>query len=250
MRLALIRNTVANVIRLRRFPAICVFVLSLMIGHLGTAQTTDDFGSWFSYNTAGKLNAYDEESKLRWWFDGHLRFLDDSGGFTQSILRPGLGYQLTENTTAWLGYAWINTLPPSGAPVFDESRFWQQLLWSNKVGQQTLFSRSRLEQRWVETGDDTGWRFRQFVKSDRPFCEGSPWSFVAWDEAFFDLNVTDWGQQGSLSQNRLFLGLGRKLNGANKPKFEIGYLNQFERRKSAPGDRFNHIVSANWFFTF
>lgn len=212
-------------------------------------QSVHDFGSWFSANTQGKLNRCGEDSPLRWWFDGHLRYLDDSDGFNQSIFRPGLGYQLTPNTNVWFGYAWINELPANGAPVFDENRIWQQVLWSNKVGQQTLYSRSRLEQRFVETGDDTGWRFRQFVKLDRPFCTGSPLSVVAWDEGFFDLNETDFGQNGSFSQNRLFVGIGRKFNGLNSPKLEIGYLNQFLRRNSAD-DRFNHILSVNWFWNF
>ena len=223
--------------------------LALLFCHSGSAQSVHDFGSWFSVNTQGKCDPCSEHAKLRWWFDGHLRYLDDSDGFNQSIFRPGLGYQLNSNTNVWVGYAWINELPTSGDPVFDENRLWQQLLWSKKVRRQTLFSRSRLEQRWVETGDDTGWRFRQFVKTDRPFHKDSLLSFVAWDEAFFDLNETDWGQQGTFSQNRLFLGFGRKFLGPNSPKIEIGYLNQFIRRKSGD-DRFNHIVSTNWFWTF
>ena len=214
-----------------------------------TAQTVHDFGSWFSVNTQGKINRCGEDSCFRWWFDGHLRYLDDSDGFNQSIFRPGLGYQLTPNANIWIGYAWINELPANGNPVFDENRIWQQVLWSDKVGPQTLYSRSRLEQRFVETGDDTGWRFRQFVKMDRPFRPGSPLSFVIWDEGFFDLNETDFGQNGSFSQNRVFVGIGRKFNGARSPKLEIGYLNQFLRRKSAD-DRFNHILSLNWFWNF
>jgi hypothetical protein len=217
--------------------------------HHCNGQTVHDFGSWFSVNTQGKCNPCAENSKLRWWFDGHLRYLDDSDGFNQSIFRPGLGYQLNPNTNVWIGYAWINELPANGNPVFDENRIWQQLIWSKKVGQRALMSRSRLEQRFVETGSDMGWRFRQFCKMDRPFHEESSLSFVAWDEMFFDLNETDWGQQGSFSQNRLFVGLGKKFCGPNKPKVEIGYLNQFLRRKSAD-DRFNHILSVNWFWTF
>ncbi|MFK7770274.1 MAG: DUF2490 domain-containing protein [Mariniblastus sp.] len=226
------------------------FCIVVMTCSVGRGQTVDDFGAWFSLNTQGKWNPNDEQSKLRWWFDGHLRYLDDADGFNQSIFRPGIGYQLTPNTNVWLGYAWINELPANGNPVFDENRIWQQALWSKKVGRQKLFSRSRLEQRFVETGDDTGWRFRQFFKMDRPLYEESASSFVVWDEAFLDLNETDWGQQGSFSQNRLFVGFGRKFNGGQGPKIEIGYLNQFLRRKSGGGDRFNHILSVNWFFTF
>ena len=228
----------------------CMVVVSVLTCRTCIAQNVDDFGAWFSINTQGKMPWRPEESKLRWWFDGHLRYFDDTNGFGQSIFRPGLGYQLNQDTQVWLGYAWINTMPPvTGASLVNENRFWQQLIWSKKVGRQTLLSRSRLEQRFVETGSDTGWRFRQFLKSDRPFHEESPFSFVIWDEAFFALNSTDWGQQGTFGQNRLFLGLGFKMNGPNKPKFEIGYLNQFIRRRAAD-DRFSHLVSANWFCTF
>ena len=217
-------------------------LLVLIASNSSRAQTVHDFGSWFSLNTQGKLNLRQEGGKLLWWFDGHLRYLDDSDGFHQSILRPGIGYQLNPDTNLWLGYAWINTLPTSGAAVFDEHRIWQQLMWSQKFEQFSFLSRSRFEQRFVETGDDTGLRFRQFLKVDRPLYQDSPLGLVVWNEAFFTLNETDWGQQGSLGQNRLFAGLGRKFAGPNKPKLEVGYLNQFIRRKSAT-DRMSHIIS-------
>ena len=212
------------------------------------AQTVHDFGSWFSLNTQGDLKLR-ESSKMRWWFDGHLRYLDDSGGFHQSIFRPGLGYQLNENTNVWAGYAWINELPTSGADIFNEHRSWQQLIWTPSVGSLSLMSRSRFEQRFVSTGEDTGLRFRQFLKADCPLTSGSRTSFVVWDEMFVDLNETDWGQQGTFSQNRLFVGLGRKFKGPHKPKIEVGYLNQYIRRVSAP-DRMSHIFSVNWFCTY
>jgi len=223
--------------------------MALLLCDRSTGQTVDDFGAWFSVNTQGKFKNRAPESRLRWWFDGHLRYLDDSDGFNQSIFRPAIGYQLTPNTNVWIGYAWINELPASGNPVFDENRLWQQALWSKQVGKQKLFSRSRLEQRFVETGDDTGWRFRQFFKADRPLYEQSPVSLVAWNEAFFDLNTTDFGQQGTFSQNRLFLGLGKKFDGPRSTKLEVGYLNQFLRSRGG-GDRFNHILSMNWFLSF
>lgn len=213
------------------------------------AQTIHDFGSWFSLNTQGKVRRCGEESRLLWWFDGHLRYLDDTEGFHQSIFRPGVGYQATSTINLWAGYGWINTLPNGGTELQDEHRIWQQFMWSPKFANCSFIWRSRFEQRFLETGDDMGLRFRQFFKVDKPFHCDSPFSFVVWNETFLDLNETDWGQQGRLGQNRLFLGIGKKLNGLNKPKFEIGYLNQLNRNK--PGDdRINHILSLNWFFTF
>ena len=229
------------------------FALALFLACIpqtAQGQTENDGGAWFSINTQGiLLSDSPRKSNLRWWFDGHLRYLDDSGGYHQSIIRPALGYALSADATLWMGYAYINELPVSGADVFSENRIWEQLTWNFHCDHATLFTRSRLEQRFVETGDDTGWRFRQFVKVDRPIFEDARLSVVVWDEAFFDLNRTDWGQQDRFSQNRAFVGFGWQFDGRGQPKIEIGYLNQFLSRRSRD-DRFNHIASLNWFLTY
>ena len=191
------------------FSKTCMTALSLIFLAFGfclnsQAQTIHDFGSWFSLNTQGKVNRCNDESRLLWWFDGHLRYLDDTEGFHQSIFRPGVGYQLTPNTNLWAGYGWINTLSNGATELRDEHRIWQQFMWSPKFENCSFIWRSRFEQRFLETGDDMGLRFRQFFKVDRPFHCNSPFSFVAWNETFLDLNETDWGQQGRLGQNRLF----------------------------------------------
>jgi hypothetical protein len=235
---------------LQRLGGMIILLAVLGQANIGLAQSGQDGGVWFSANTQGVLgDRCAQKPGLRWWFDGHLRYLDDSGGYNQSIIRPALGYAINPNTALWWGYAWINELPTSGAPAFNENRMWEQLTWSRKCQRASMLSRTRLEQRFVETGDDTGWRFRQLFKVDRPLDFQPRLSLVAWDEAFFDLNSTDWGQQGSFSQNRLFIGMGWKFSGKNKPKIEVGYLNQFLRRQSA-FDQSNHIASLNWFWTF
>lgn len=56
------------------------------------AQTINDAGQWNALFARGSV--FDEGSpaeNLRWWYDGHLRLRDDSGGFNQSIVRPGIG---------------------------------------------------------------------------------------------------------------------------------------------------------------
>lgn len=234
------------------------FVAALLVAHVmfcvggspGWAQTGHDGGAWLSINTQGVVgDRCPNQPGLRWWFDGHLRYLDDSGGYHQSIIRPALGYAITPNAALWWGYAWINELPTSGAPAFSENRMWEQLTWARECERATLSTRSRLEQRFVETGSNTGWRFRQLVKVDRPLERQPHLSLVAWDEAFFELNSTDWGQQDSFAQNRVFAGIGWRCSGKNSPKIEVGYLNQFLRRKGAD-DQFNHVASLNWFWTF
>ena len=211
-----------------------------------TAQTLDDTGLWFAAFGNGKFESHPEDSPLRWWFDAHYRLRDDSGGFNQSIIRPGLGYAFAENQALWAGYAWIRTSPVVGGD-FDEHRFWQQWTATPSLGDWLCLHRSRFEQRWVETGDDVGLRWRQLARAQRILSDCPQWSFVLWDEVFFNLNNTDWGARSGLDQNRAFIGLGYKTCPDARVRTEVGYLNQFVNRQGGL-DEMNHILSINFFF--
>lgn len=210
------------------------------------AQTVDDTGLWFAALGNGKFESLQKESSLRWWFDTHYRLRDDTDGFNQSIVRPGIGYALSETQTVWAGYGWIRTSPIFGDD-FDEHRFWQQWTATPSAGDWKFLHRSRFEQRWVESGDDVGLRWRQLVRGQRILKRCPEWSLVLWDEAFFNLNDTDWGAQSGFDQNRAFLGFGFKNSASSRVRTEIGYLNQFINREGND-DALNHILSINFFF--
>jgi hypothetical protein len=237
----------------RRLAAIVsVVVVPCMFVAPGEAygQTIDDTGQWLALFARGDLGHEGDgywSDRLKWWFDGHARFFDDTDGFGQSIVRPGIGYALTESAAVWMGYGWIRSSPGSG-PDFDEHRIWQQLTWSTEFAPYTLGLRSRLEQRIVETGSETGWRFRQLVSLRRPVPCVPPLSLVVWDEAFFHLNDTDWGAESGFDQNRLFLGFGYKCDPDSPSRVEIGYLNQYVNR-SGRDDLSNHLLSMNFYWS-
>lgn len=203
------------------------------------AQESDE-GAWFAFAGQGRLPDASSDQRLRWWFDAHARFFEGSDGFETGILRPGLGYDLNPDTTAWMGYAWIRNDPPAGG--FDEHRIWQQLTWGKRYDWGIPFSRTRLEQRFDERGSDVGWRLRQFVRWTRPVASGSRLGWRVWDEAFLDLNDTDWGQDVGLNQNRAFSGLGWTLDRSGRHTLEVGYLNQYLARDGAD-DASNHILA-------
>jgi hypothetical protein len=214
----------------------------LALAPAGAAQGLDqDLGIWTAFAGQGSLRSGGEKTRWRWWFDAHARFQHQSDGFEQSIVRPGLGYDLSPEATAWLGYAWIVTDPEAGGS-FDEHRVWQQLTWGRTIDAGAVFSRTRLEQRWLETGDDVGWRLRQFLRLARPVSEGSHLAWRFWDEGFFDLNDTDWGAHSGFAQNRLFAGLGWTFEDAEHLTLEFGYLNQLIYRRSAD-DSMNHVLA-------
>ena len=221
-------------------------LVSLMAPSPSRADPQENAGGWIMGMASGDFERVDSRlERARWWLDVQGRFRDDSDGFHQSLFRPGLGLDVSELVSVWAGYAWIRTEPRSGRNS-DEHRIWQQLLWTPRLGSVSVQSRTRLEQRFVSTGDDTGWRVREFVKLARPFSFEPRLSLIGYDEVFFDLNDTGFGQDAGFAQNRLFAGLGWRLDGAGRVVAEFGYLNQFINVRSGR-DTMNHLVSLNLF---
>lgn len=230
---------------MRRFTCLLCWGLWLTCtSQLAVAQTVNDAGLWLA--AFGQDDIGSKESQWRWWFDGHLRYFDDTDGFAQSIVRPALGRKLTDKLVVWGGYGWIHTSPIVGDD-FDEHRIWQQLTWTHTRDEWTIVLRPRLEQRLVETGDDLGWRFRQFVRVQRQLPSHPRLSLIGWNEFFFHLNDTDWGTRTGFDQNRVFAGLGIKRDPRSRVRTEVGYLHQNLDLPTA-ADRSHHILSINVYY--
>lgn len=204
---------------------------------------TSDFQAWSALALSGTPS---DESRFLLWFDGHARFRDDAGRLGVSIIRPGIGWRVSESLDLWLGYARV-VARAGGAPDVEEDRVWQQAtypisaVWGGK-----LSGRSRLEQRFRDSQDDTGWRIRQFLRWEKPLAsEGL--SVVLWDELFVDLNNTNWGQDTGFGQNRLFAGLARRWSQGMRA--EIGYLHN-AINTAGPNNASNHNLSASLFISF
>lgn len=224
--------------------ALLAMALLSLAPRAARCQAVADVGQWTALFAQESFDA--ESGPLKWWFDGHVRLLDDADGFNQSIVRPGIGWSLSEDLTVWGGYGWIHTSPVAGDD-FDEHRIWQQLTWSRSHEAWTLALRPRLEQRFLETGDDVGWRFRQLVRVQNDLPNLPRLSFVTWDEIFFNLSDSDWGARSGFDQNRVFVGFGWKHRPESRLRTEIGYLNQTIDSPSS-ADRVNHILSINFYY--
>lgn len=216
-----------------------LLVAALALGLLAaTPALADDHDAqaWGNVTWQGPVSG-----KLLLWAEAQERFGDDVGRLSQSILRPGVGWQASKTVQLWAGYGRI-TNHNRGADV-SEDRTWQQLSWNaGQVGGGTLTTRTRMEQRWVETGSDAGWRLRQLVKYSRPVKPGADLHLVAISEVFFALDDTDWGARSGFDQVRNFAGVGFSV--APKARLEVGYMNQYIERPG-PNDRMNHIASFN-----
>ena len=91
----------------------------------------------------------------------------------------------------------------------------------------SLSGRTRLEQRFRDSDNDTGVRLRQFFRWSHKLGD-TQYSAVLWDELFVALNDAEWGQRDGIDQNRAFAGLAWQPN--SRLRLEAGYLHNSIRR--------------------
>jgi hypothetical protein len=224
-------------------------VAALLLTMLATRSVAvEDTNVWFNYSIMGPLRFDKEEgSRWRYIFDSPNRFGDDASKYSQGIWRAGLGYIFNAQWSAWAGYGYSHTdVPYTGTP-FGEHRTFQQLLWTRRISDFSFSSRFRLEERFPETGDDVGLRFRHQFRVSHPLGDQTSLIWVVWDELFLNLNQTDYGAMTGVDQNRAFAGIGWRWS--ETVRSEAGYLHHFNRR---PGreNRVNHVLALSLAFSF
>ena len=240
------------------------FIVGTALGLVLSSQVVaenmvDDFQFWGNVTALGNFGALNPNNpdlkKWRWWAEGQGRFGQDASQFTQSLIRPGVGYNVTDKLSLWLGYAWAPTAHPlAQGHNYNENRIWQQALWADNFSFGRLTARSRFEERFFDPNAPTntvGYRFRQLVKLAVPMPFISPnVSFIIQDELFINMTNATMGfiTQG-YDQNRFFTGIAYKFN--PMVTTELGYMDQhINRPHSARPDQMMHILGANLFLNF
>ncbi|MDG2520407.1 DUF2490 domain-containing protein [Caulobacter segnis] len=201
----------------------------------------EDFQSWLSATGTTAISP-----KIDATMEAHFRFYDDASYLGQLLLRPSLTYKLEGGWSLSGGYAYART-DPGSADVSHEHRAWEQVGY-RFVGDErlTITGRTRLEQRFVEGRDGTGWRVRQQVRAAFTSSGAGKVQAVAWNETFYSLNDTVFGQRAGFDQTRTFIGASLPL--ARGTTIEPGYLNHRTFREGP--DRVNHILAVNLFTRF
>lgn len=223
-----------------------LLVSGLVATGVANAETDEDFQTWGNVTATGSLGFINPELKdAKYWLEGQGRFGNDTSQFSQGMVRAGLGYAVIDKVSVWLGYAFVPTDQPFAKQPFDEHRIWQQVLWNDKFAGISLMSRSRLEERFLQTGSDVGWRFRQMFKASIPLVHD--FSFVMSDEYFANINKTNYGADDGFDQNRAFAGVGYNFD--KNIKTEVGYMHQYICKAKAP-DRISDILSVNLYLNY
>lgn len=202
------------------------------------ASAADDAQLWTGGNVTVKLSDH-------WRLSEEItaRFSDHRNGLYEIESNTLLGYRLSKNVTLWAGYTHDPQYAAGDFTVM-EHRAREQVTFDKlaELGGGKLSGRMRIEQRWREGLDGTGWRLRPYVKYALPVRKGSRTAFVLSTEPFFNLNRTAFQRSTGLDRVRTFVGVSVPL--AKTLAADVGYLNQHTFVRNGP-DSDDHVASVS-----
>ncbi|SFS04122.1 DUF2490 domain-containing protein [Sphingomonas jatrophae] len=220
-------------------PLRYISALFLLLGGTAHARTVEDEQVWLNAVVSGTT-----KSGFAYWLEAQPRFTDGAGRLGQLLLRPMVGWKLSDAVTVYGGYAHV-VLPIENGPDRNEDRLFGQVSSTiGKVAGGTLSSRTRLEYRDLSNGRDAGWRFRNWLRYVRPITAPDKTRALVYVEPFVALNDTDWGARRGFDQLRSFVGVEVPLKG--RSTVELGYLNQLVNATGGV-TRVNHVASLSLF---
>jgi len=184
----------------------------------GAASATSDSQLWTVTSATVKLSD-------RWRVSEELttRFSDNRHGLYEIESNTLLGYRLNKVVTLWAGYT-HDPQYAGGDFTIMEHRAREQVTFDNvaKLGPGKLSARIRMEQRWRDGIDGTGWRLRPYLKYSLPIAGKMALNLSS--EPFFDLNTTIFQKKSGFDRVRNLVTLSAPLS--KKLTAEIGYMNQ------------------------
>ncbi len=208
-----------------------------------SAPVKEDFGAWISNTFQTDFGG----SPFLAFLELGPRTKNDNSELSQMIVRPLLGYKLSQQLQLWAGYTWQGEYNKQSDFEMATNDIVEQLQWIDNWTPQLNFQyRFRLEQRFFADEAETGHRMRhrfRFVYT----LPGSSVYLIALDELFVYFNSIDEGRmaltvKSGVNQNRSYVGVGYKLT----PQLNIdtGYQLQFVNNAGAP-DGITHVWTTN-----
>ena len=183
----------------------------------------NEFGNWLMYFGTNRLT--DE-----WSIHSEVQYRNhtiEPVNIEQLLLRTGLNYHLSKNAVLTGGYVYIASHvyeSEQKKPESREHRLFQQLILINKVSRLKFEHRYRLEQRWIDSGDNTTYKNRiryrlmVFLPLNKPVIEPGTLFLGVYDEVF--MNTKD----VFFDRNRLYAALGYQFT--KNLQAQVGYLYQ------------------------
>src|SRR5690242_18431985 len=90
--------------------ALCAFVLASWT-EPATAQTISDGRVWWNVTVQERAGT---ASPWRWYMETQGRHRDGASDVDQMLIRPAVGYDLTNRSSVWAGYGYTPGYPATG----------------------------------------------------------------------------------------------------------------------------------------
>jgi hypothetical protein len=201
-----------------KFATCKILLIGAAVGASTPALASSDNQIWTTGSATVKLAD-------KWRFSEELvgRFSSNRDGLYEIEGTSLIGYRITKDITLWGGYV-HNPQYSGGDFTVMERRAREQVTFDNvaKIGSGKLNARMRLEQRWREHTDGTGWRLRPYVKYSMPLMGKAALNLSS--EPFFNLNTTSFQRQSGLDRVRNLVSISAPIN--KRLNAEFGYMNQ------------------------
>ena len=212
-----------------------LLIILFLINIFSVKSQDNNIGNWLIYFGNKDLN-----SSFNWHHEIQHRNYNILGELEQLLVRTGLGYNVNENNNILLGYGFIDSrnkaIESNEILKVNEHRIYQQFISKQVIGKIKIQHRYRFEQRFIE--DDFKLRYRYFLSLNIPLLKTNKKYYIsAYNEIFIDAS-----QENSFDRNRIYGGLGYKLN--SNIKLELGYMNQIFNNSTR--DQLNVICFFNF----
>jgi hypothetical protein len=205
-----------------------ILIMSGLVASLSAspAAARSDSQIWTNFNATVKLG-----DRWRISEEGTVRFSDRRNGLYELESNTLLGYRLNKVVTLWGGYT-HNPQYSGGDFTVMEHRAREQVTFDGiaMIGTGKLSARMRMEQRWREHVDGTGWRVRPYLKYSLPIAGKTALNLSS--EPFLNLNTTPFQGRTGLDRVRNLITVSTPLS--KTLSGEIGYLNQHGFVKNGP----------------
>lgn len=162
-----------------------LFAIASFSQNIHAQGVQEDGRIWLNVNVQSTLPF----EGWNWYAELQPRWREEGHEFDQLIIRPAIFYKFSPKSSAWLGYERAIAHPAGKSNTY-ENRVWEQFSYQfDPISDWKIQSRTRLEQRTIESKEDVGFRLRQMVKVVKPISKNVPLSLVLSDEIFINLNI-------------------------------------------------------------
>lgn len=210
--------------------------LILCISAPAFAQTDTDSQLWLT--ASGSTDITDT---LELSLETVLRFGDDADGLYEGEYGGDLGLAVGGGIKLSAGYARVPQYSRAGVTAIEDRARQAISFGAGEIAGGKLSARVRIEERWRNTGNDTGFRLRPKLTYSRPFRPEGDTTLIISHESLIELNDTDWGQSAGYDRMRNFIGIATPI--ADGLEIEGGYLNQWGLKRDGDPASVDHTLS-------